>query len=105
MVVDGFGSGFGLVLIFGSSLLVSSRVLCGTATPVLCGIATLVLYGTHHPLWLPFRLIGWFGLLVRFWDESLWFLVKVVRQLFGSSGLHGNARTHPFNELIFGLGF
>jgi hypothetical protein len=35
-------------------------------TPVLCGTATLVLCGTHHPLSLPFRLISWFGLLVRF---------------------------------------
>jgi hypothetical protein len=35
-------------------------------TLVLCGIATLVLCGTHHPLWLPFRLIGWFGLWLGF---------------------------------------
>jgi hypothetical protein len=109
MVVDGFGSGIGLVWIVGSSLLVSSLILCGqqplssvgnnpcppwTTTLVLCGIASLILYGaathvlcgtavvqcgTNHHLWLPFRLIGWFGLLVRFWDETLWFLVKVAR--------------------------
>jgi hypothetical protein len=126
MVVDGFGSGFGLVSIFGSCLLVSSLVLyrattvvlcgtttlvlcgittlvlCGTTTLVLCGTITLVLYGTavvlcgaHHPLWLSFCLIGWYGLLVRFWDESLWFLVKVVRQPFGSCGLRGNPRSRP----------
>jgi hypothetical protein len=35
-------------------------------TLILCGMATLVLYGTHHPLWLPFRLIGWFGLWLGF---------------------------------------
>jgi hypothetical protein len=61
---------FGLVWIIVSSLLVSSFVLCGTTTLVLCGTTTfalcgtttIVLYGTHHPLWLPFYLIGWFGL-------------------------------------------
>jgi hypothetical protein len=121
MVVDGFGSSFGLVWIIGSSLLVSSLVLygqqplsslgnnpcplwtttlvlCGTATLVLygiativlCGTATLILYGAHHPLWLSFCLIGWFDLLVRFWDESLWSLVKVARQPFGSCGLRGS---------------
>jgi hypothetical protein len=137
-----FGSGFGLVYIIGSSLLVSFVVLCGqqplssvaqqplsyvghqllssvgnnpcplwdsnpcplwvttlvlceTTTLVLCETTTLVLCGTHHPLWLPFRLIGWFGLLVKFWDESLWFLVKVARQPFGSCGLHGNPRSCP----------
>jgi hypothetical protein len=47
------------------------------------------------PLWLPFHLIGWFDVLVRFWDESLWFLVKVVRQPFGSCGLRGNPQSHP----------
>jgi hypothetical protein len=50
MVLDGFGSGIGLVWIIGLSLLVSCFVLCGTTTLVLCG--------THHPLWLSFRLIG-----------------------------------------------
>jgi hypothetical protein len=44
----------------------STLVLCGTATLVLCGTATLVLCGTHHPLWLPFCLIGWFGLWLGF---------------------------------------
>jgi hypothetical protein len=72
----------------------TTLVLCGTATLVLCGTA-VVLCGTHHPLWLPFRLIGWFGLLVRFWDESLWFLVKVARQPFGSCGLRGNPQSRP----------
>jgi hypothetical protein len=58
MVVDGFGSSFGLVWIIGSSLLVSSLVLCGqqilssvgnnscplwATTLVLYGITTLVL--------------------------------------------------------------
>jgi hypothetical protein len=87
MVVDGFGSSFGLVWIIYSSLLVSSLVLCGqqllssvgnnpcplwATTLVLCGTTTLVLCGTvmvlcgtHHPLWLPFHLIGWFGLWLR----------------------------------------
>jgi hypothetical protein len=88
--VDGFGSGIGLAWIIGSSLLVSFFVLYGTATLILCetttivlcgtvtlvlyGTATLVLYGTttlvlcgtHHPLWLPFHLIGWFGLWLGF---------------------------------------
>jgi hypothetical protein len=103
MVVDGIG--FGLVWVIGSSLLVSSLVLrkqqplssvgnnsCplwattlvlyGTATLVLYGIA-VVLCGTHHHVWLPFHLISWFGLFVRFWDESLWFLVKVVGNHLG----------------------
>jgi hypothetical protein len=47
------------------------------------------------PLWLSFCLIGWFGLLVRFWDESMWFMVKVARQPFGSCGLCGNPRSCP----------
>jgi hypothetical protein len=82
MVLDDFG----LVWIIVLSLVVSSFALCGTTTPVLYGTTTLVLYeattlilcgtttlvlcgattvvlcGTHHPLWLPFHLIGWFGL-------------------------------------------
>jgi hypothetical protein len=69
MVLDGFGSGIGLVWIIGSSLLVSSFVLCGATTLVLYGITTIVLCGTtiivlcgtHRPLWLSFCLIGWFG--------------------------------------------
>jgi hypothetical protein len=80
----------------------TTLVLCETATLVLCGTATLVLYGTvvvlcgtHQPLWLSFRLIGWFGLLVRLWDESLWFLVMVARQQFGLCGLRGNPRSRP----------
>jgi hypothetical protein len=68
------GSGIGLVWIIGSSLLVSSFVLYGTTTFVLYGATTLVLYGaaivvlcgTHHPLWLPFHLIGWFRLWLGF---------------------------------------
>jgi hypothetical protein len=59
MVVD--GSGISLVWIIGSSLLVSSFIVCGATTLVLCGTTTVVLYGTHHPLWLTFRIIGWFG--------------------------------------------
>jgi hypothetical protein len=66
MVLDGFGYDIGLVRIIGSSLLVSSFVLCGETTLVLCGTTTLVLYGIHHPLWLPFCLIGWFGLWLGF---------------------------------------
>jgi hypothetical protein len=76
-------------------LWVTTLVLCGTITIILCGTITLILCGTHHPLWLPFRLIGWFGLLVKFWDESMWFLVKVARQPFGSCGLRGNPRSCP----------
>jgi hypothetical protein len=82
MVVDVFVSGIDLVWIIGSSMLVSSFILCGSTTVVLYGVATLVLYGaptlvlcrtttvvlyrTHHPLWLSFRLIGWFGLWLSF---------------------------------------
>jgi hypothetical protein len=58
MVLDGFGSGVGLVQIIGSSLLDSSFVLCGATTIVLCGTTIVVLYGTHHLLWLSFNLIG-----------------------------------------------
>jgi hypothetical protein len=64
MVLDGFG--FGSVRIIGSSLLVSFFVLCGATTLVLYGTTTIVLCGTHHPLWLPFCLIGWFGLWLGF---------------------------------------
>jgi hypothetical protein len=60
MVLDGFGSGIGLVWIIGSSLLVSSFILCGATILVLCGTTTVVLCGTHHPPWLSFCLIGWF---------------------------------------------
>jgi hypothetical protein len=35
-------------------------------TLVLCGTTSLVLCGTHHLLWLPFCLIGWFGLWLGF---------------------------------------
>jgi hypothetical protein len=42
----------------------TTLVLCGTTTLVLCG-TVMVLCGTHHPLWLPFHLIGWFGLWLR----------------------------------------
>ena len=88
MVVDDISSSFGLIWIIGSSLLVSSLVLCGqqllssmgnnpcplwATTLVLCGTATLVLCGTavvlcgtHHPLWLSFHLIYWFGLWLGF---------------------------------------
>jgi hypothetical protein len=72
MVLDGFGSGICLVWIIGLSLLVNPCVLheattlvrYGATTLVLCGATTVVLCGTHHPLWLPFCLIGWFGLWV-----------------------------------------
>jgi hypothetical protein len=86
MVVDGFGSGMDLVWIIDSSLLVSSfvlcgatiivlygattLVLCGATIVVLCGVTTLVLCGTHHPLWLPVRLIGWFSLWFFFGSSS-----------------------------------
>jgi hypothetical protein len=66
MVVDGFGSGIGLVWINCSSILVSSIVLCGTTTLVLCGTTTHVLCETDHHLWLSFHLIGWFGLWLGF---------------------------------------
>jgi hypothetical protein len=69
MFLDGFGIGF--IWVFGSSLLVSSFVICGATNLVLCGATTLVLYGTHHPLWLSFCLIGWFGLWLGFWVR-LW---------------------------------
>jgi hypothetical protein len=58
MVLDGFGSIIGLVWIISSSLLVNPFVLYWATT--------LVLYGTHHPLWLPFCLIGWFCLWLGF---------------------------------------
>jgi hypothetical protein len=58
MVLDGFDCGIGLVWIIGSSLLVNPFILCGATTLVLCG--------THHPMWLPFHLIGWFGLWLGF---------------------------------------
>jgi hypothetical protein len=58
MLIDGFGSGTGVVWIIGSSLLVNPFVLCGATTIVLCGATTVVLCVTHHPLWLPFHLIG-----------------------------------------------
>jgi hypothetical protein len=79
---------------FSYPLWATTLVLYGTTTLILRGIA-VVLYGTHHPLWLPFRLIGWFGLLIRFWDESPWFLVKVARQPFWSCGLRGSPRSCP----------
>jgi hypothetical protein len=74
LALDGFGSGIGLVWIIGSSLLVSSFVLCGATTIVLygattlvlCGATTFVLCGTHQPLWLSFHLIGWFGMWLSF---------------------------------------
>jgi hypothetical protein len=82
IVVDGFNSGIGLVWIIGLSLLATSFVLYGATTVVLCGATSLVLYeattlvlcgattlilcGTHHPLWLPFCLIGWFGMWFGF---------------------------------------
>jgi hypothetical protein len=74
LVLDDFGSGIGLVRIISLSLLVSSFVrygaitliLCGATTLVLCGTTTIVLCGTHHPLWLPFHLIGWFGVWLGF---------------------------------------
>jgi hypothetical protein len=46
MVLDGFGFGIVLVWIIGSSLLVSSFVLCGATTLFLYRITTLVLCGT-----------------------------------------------------------
>jgi hypothetical protein len=52
----------------------TTLVLCGTTPLVLCRTATLILYGTHHPLWLPFCLIGWFCLWLGFrlsFGESL----------------------------------
>jgi hypothetical protein len=55
-----------VLVIIGSSLLVSSFVLCGTTSLVLYGTTTIVLYGKHHPLWLSFHLIGWFGLWLGF---------------------------------------
>jgi hypothetical protein len=88
----------------------TTLVLYGTTTLVLYGqqplssvgnnpcplwATTFVLCGTHHPPWLHFCLIGWFGLLVRFWDDSLWFLVKVARQPFGLCGLRDNPRSRP----------
>jgi hypothetical protein len=38
----------------------------GATNLVLCETITVVLCGTHHPLWLAFRLIGWFGLWLDF---------------------------------------
>jgi hypothetical protein len=82
MILDGFGSSIGLVWITGSGLLVNPFVLygattlglfgattlglCGETNLLPCGETTVVLYGTHHPLWLPFCLIGWFGLWLGF---------------------------------------
>jgi hypothetical protein len=66
MVLNGFGSGIVLFWIIGLSLMVGSFVLCGATTLVLCRTTTVVLYGTHHPLWLSFHLIGWFGLWLGF---------------------------------------
>jgi hypothetical protein len=49
MVLNGFGSGIGLVWIIGSSLLVNSFVLCGATTIVLCGAINIVLCGGNNP--------------------------------------------------------
>jgi hypothetical protein len=38
----------------------------GATTLILYGTTTLVLCGTHHPLWLSFCLISWFGLCLDF---------------------------------------
>jgi hypothetical protein len=97
MVLDGFGFGIGLVWIIGSSLLVSSFVLCGTTT--------IVLYGAHHPLWLSVCLTGWFVLWLGFglgysdifglWqDREIIFWVKWFLDPFP-----------PVNELILGWVF
>jgi hypothetical protein len=96
MVLDDFGSGIGLVWIIGLSLLVNyfilcgatTLVLCGTTTLVLCGATTVVLFGRHHPLWLSFHLIYWFGLWLGFGLSygDIFGLYKIVRQSFGSSG-------------------
>jgi hypothetical protein len=48
MLLDGFGSGIGLVYIIGSSLLVNSFVLCGATNLVHYGATTLVLFGATN---------------------------------------------------------
>jgi hypothetical protein len=73
-------------------------------TLVHCGTTTLILFGTHHPLWLSFHLIGWFGLWLGFglsyvdifglWQdrEAIFWVKRFLK---------------PFlrvNELIFGMG-
>jgi hypothetical protein len=66
MVLDDFSSGIGLVWIIGSSLLISSFVLCGGNNPYpLWDNNTYPLWDTS-PMWLSFRLIDWFGLWLGF---------------------------------------
>jgi hypothetical protein len=98
MVVDGFVFGIGLVWIVGSSLLVSSLVFCGATTLVLCG--------THHLLWLPFHLIGWFGLWVDFGLSSGDNLGQGCEAtILGRVVCVATCDPVPFNELFFALGF
>jgi hypothetical protein len=112
MVLDGFGFGIGLVWIIGTSLLVSSFVLCGATTLVLCGITTLVLCGTitvvlcgHTPpsgvifsfnwlvWWLGFGLSS--GDIFSLWqDREAIFWVEQFLDSFP-----------PLNELILGWVF
>jgi hypothetical protein len=51
MVVDSFGSGFGLVWIIGSSLLVSFLVLCGQQPLSSVGNKSCPLWDSRGPLW------------------------------------------------------
>jgi hypothetical protein len=51
MVVDSFGSSFGLVYIIGSSLLVSSLVLCGQQPLSSVGKNSCPLWDSRGPLW------------------------------------------------------
>jgi hypothetical protein len=106
MVVDGFVFGIGLVWIVGSSLLVSSLVFCGATTLVLCGTTIVVLCGTHHPLWLPFHLIGWFGRWVDFGLSSGDNLGQGCEAtILGRVVCVAICDPVPFNELFFALGF
>jgi hypothetical protein len=104
MVLDDFGFGIGLVWIIGSSLLVSSFVLCGATTLVICGTTTIVLYGTYHPLWLCFSLIGWFSLWLGFGLSSgdIYDLCQDCETVFWVERF--TRSIPPVNELIFWLG-
>jgi hypothetical protein len=48
---------------------------------------------------------GWFDLFVRYWDESLWFLVKVAGNHLGGVVCVAALDPAPFNELIFSVRF
>jgi predicted Na+-dependent transporter len=83
----------------------TTLALCGTTTLVLYGATTVILYGIHHPLWLCFHLIGWFGLLLGFGLSfgdifGLWQHCEAI-----ILGRVVSRSISPINELILGWVF